>query len=356
MLSAENSKCFAELSSSHESAVKELLDTARKVVIFTHKNPDGDALGSALGLSQVLSAMGHQVNIVIPDSAPGFLRWLPGYKDVVIFENTPDKAKMIAASCDLVFCLDFSYPDRVGAAEDLLKTLTVPIILIDHHPQQKIFATYNFVLTSRGSTAELLYCFLDHFRLQDMLNEHSATCLLAGMITDTLGFKVNSSYPEVFEVVMNLMALGADKDRVFEEIYNQYSADRMRLLAFSISSRMKIYEESEAACIYLSQADLLQFNNRKGDTEGFVNYPLSIKGVNFSVLFTEQKDHVKLSLRSKGDIFANKFAEKYFQGGGHKNAAGGKYYGSLNETITYFEELLNSDRRLDDSLFLKPDD
>lgn len=348
MLSAENSKCFAELSSSDTSAIKELLITPRRVVIFAHKNPDGDALGASLGLSQVLTAIGHKVNIVIPDSAPRFLRWLPGYKDIVVYENTPDKAKNLAAKGDLVFCLDFGDTERVGALENTLKAISAPLILIDHHPRNEVFAKYNFVLTSRGSTAELVYCFLDHFEMQDFINEHGATCLLAGIITDTLGFKVNSSYPEVFEVTMKLMALGADKDRIFEKVYNQYSANRMRLLAFSISSRMKIYEEQEAACIFLSQADLMQFDHKKGDTEGFVNYPLSIDGVNFSVLFTEQKDHIKLSLRSKGEIYANKFAEKYFHGGGHKNAAGGEYYGSLDEAITYFEELLNSDWGLDD--------
>ncbi|MBT4409396.1 MAG: bifunctional oligoribonuclease/PAP phosphatase NrnA [Bacteroidetes bacterium] len=340
MFTSGNPNCFKDINNSTEAAVRKLLIESRKIVIFTHKNPDGDAIGSALGLTQALRDRGKDVHVVLPDSAPGFLRWLPAYQDVVIFGYNPEKAKGMVESADLVFCLDFGDTERTGKLEPVVQTFQGPSILLDHHPACKNFASHNFVYTNKGSTAEIVFSFLDHFDLLEYLNESGATCLLTGIITDTLGFKVASSNPDVFEVTMKLMALGANKDLIFDKVYNQYSADRMQLLGFSLSSRMIIYEKYQAACIYLSIADLERFNHKKGDTEGFVNYPLSMANVRFSVLFTEQDDCIKLSLRSKPDFAVNQIAKKYYEGGGHRNAAGGKFFGTMSDAIKSFENIL----------------
>ncbi len=342
MLTTENRKCFSDLQELDKTPIREVINKSKKIVVFTHQNPDGDALGSALGLYQVLISMGKEATLVVSDHAPDFLKWLPGYHHIVVYDEQKDQAQMEVQHADLLVFIDLSEADRLGSCEELLKVSTAPSILLDHHPQQHPFANFNLIQTTRGSSAEIVYSFLDFFGLSQYLDQAGATCFLTGIITDTLGFKVSSSYPEVFAVTMKLMEKGANKDQIFNEIYHQFSIDRMRLLGFTLSSRMKIYKEQGAACIYLSKSDMDGFNYQKGDSEGFVNYPLSIAGINCSVLFTEQSDHIKLSLRSTGALAVNEIAKKHFYGGGHRNAAGGKFFGSMEAAISSYEAVIKT--------------
>jgi bifunctional oligoribonuclease and PAP phosphatase NrnA len=321
--------------------IRTMLLVPRKVLIITHKNPDGDAVGSALGLMWILERIGHAVDVVIPDDSPLFLKWLPGHKDILVHDRKSGKKIPQALNeCELIICADFNTPERMGAVESLFRQSSAPTMLIDHHPVQEQFTGIQMVDSSKGSTAELVYLMVEKLNLLEFVGTEAATCLLAGIMTDTVGLRVSCSYPEVFETVAGLMRHGADKDRIYHEIYNMFSADRMRLLGYSLDKNMKILPEYRTAYIALTKKELNQYKHKKGDTEGFVNYPLSIAGIVFSVLFTEQDDHVKLSLRSSGKFPANDFARKYFLGGGHMNAAGGRFFGTMTEALDHFEAVL----------------
>jgi phosphoesterase RecJ-like protein len=305
-------------------------------------------VGSALGLQWILSGLGQEVTVAIPDDSPSFLKWLPGHRKILVNEKKSGK-KLVPeafASAEMIICVDFNAPDRLNSMESFLKERKVPVLLIDHHPRQECFADYYWIDETKGSTSELIYQFAARLELHRFLTPEAATCLLAGIMTDTVGFKVNCSYPEVFEAVAGLLRYGADKDMIYNEVYSKFSANRMRLLGYSLEMNMKILPEFKSAYIALTRDDLNRFAHRKGDTEGFVNYPLSIGGIIFSVLFTEQEDHIKLSLRSKGRFPANDLASRYFNGGGHINAAGGRFYGTMSEAVTRFESVLNDYKSL----------
>jgi phosphoesterase RecJ-like protein len=318
-----------------------------RILILTHKNPDGDAVGSALGLKWFLSKSGHQVEIAIPDDSPGFLKWLPGHQDIFVHDRKSGKEiPQLFRECDFIVCVDFNTPERLGSVESLLRAADKPSLLIDHHPDGVVFTDIFLVDPSMGSTAELLYHMIRKLDFEGQISAEGATCLLAGILTDTVGLKVSCSYPGVFETVAALMRLGAEKDRIYKEIYNMFSADRMRLLGYSLDRNMKIIPDYRTAYIALTNKELNSYNHRKGDTEGFVNYPLSISGVVFSVLFTEQTDHIKLSLRSRGSFPANEFARLHFHGGGHRNAAGGRFFGTMDQALAFFESCLDEFRDL----------
>ena len=322
------------------SDLRAFLAIPRNLLILSHKNPDGDAVGSALGLQRILSACGHQVSVALPDDPPAFLKWLPGHKDLLIFERKSGKLSVIEAfsKAEMIVCVDFNSPDRLGDIETLFRNRIVPAFLIDHHPPKEVFTNFSIVDPSKGSTSELVYLVAAGLNLENLVTADAATCLLAGIMTDTVGFKVSCTYPEIFEIVAALMRLGADKDRINDEVYNQYSIDRMRLLGYSLQEKMTIMPAFRTAYIALTRKELNTFKHKKGDTEGFVNYPLSIGDIVFSVLFTEQQDHIKLSLRSRGKFPANEFASRFFNGGGHLNAAGGRFFGNMEEALQHFKE------------------
>jgi len=318
--------------------LKSLFLNPVKVLVLTHKDPDGDAVGSALGIKWVLQRLGHSVDIILPDDSPSFLKWLPGHHDITIgSKKSEPKVRQLFEACDLIICADFNTPERLGAIEPFFDSCERTKILIDHHPANGAFAKFRLIDSTKGSTSELTYLLLEKLQLTPYTGAEGATCLLAGIMTDTVGLTVNCSYPEIFEIVAQLMRLGADKDRIQFEVYNQFSANRLRLLGYSLNHKMKIYPEYRAAYISLSTKELNTFHHHKGDTEGFVNFPLTISDVVFSVLFTEQSDHIKLSLRSRGSFPVNVFAQKYFNGGGHRNASGGRYFGTMEGAIQQFE-------------------
>jgi len=342
MLSTQLSGRFEQSTDRRWSELEHLLRQPSRVVILTHKNPDGDAVGSALGMMRILNKAGHhRVSVIIPDSSPAFLRWLPGHSSILIYERNPESAAKELTSAELVIMVDFNDPERLGTEiQTLLEKITKPSVLIDHHPGGTGFARYNFSFPQFGSTAELIYEILKRLRLIDLLDTDSATCLLTGIITDTLGFKVSSSSPALFRTVADLLEYGVKIDEIFNRVYNQFSAERLRFTGYCLSEKMVILPDLQTAYIWLTKEEMNRFSHQKGDTEGLVNYPLSIAGISIAVLFTEQDDHIKLSLRSKGDLPVNELASKYFKGGGHLNAAGGKSYRSMKETLAYFEKIL----------------
>jgi bifunctional oligoribonuclease and PAP phosphatase NrnA len=316
------------------------LTQVHEVLIVTHYNPDGDAIGSSLALFHFLDQRGYRVNVVVPNHYPDFLRWLPGNEHIIIAENDPDKTYQLIYSAELIIFLDFNVLDRTQQLEDIFRNTPTPKILIDHHPQPEHFADIIVNTDQVSSTAELLYELIAILGDPAPMSKNIAECLYTGIMTDTGSFSYNSSLSETYYVVSKLLACGIDKDKIYWQVYNHYSIDRMRLLGYCLYQKLKVFNEYGASYISINKDELHRFNYQTGDSEGFVNYPLSIYGVMFSAIFIERKDHVKISFRSKGDFQANTFAANHFSGGGHRNAAGGYSELSLKETLHKFESLL----------------
>ena len=317
-----------------------LLKTKHTFVVFGHVNPDGDAIGSTLALYHYLKSMGHNVSVIMPNDFPDFLKFLPGANDIIIYEKQKKQAEKIIKNATYSFYCDFNQLGRLSNLEKLEKKLNSVKVMIDHHPEPAKFADYTISDVSVSSTAELVYEFISQTENSKIVKKEIAECLMTGIITDTGLFHHNSSNPRTFEIIANLMHSGAKKDEIINEIYNTYSYNRMKLLGSSLFNWLKVKQEYGAAYFYLSKETLEKYNYQMGDTEGLVNYPLSIKGINFSVLFVEKDDYVKVSLRSNTKFDTNKIARKHYNGGGHVNASGGKSFSSLIETIKVFEKLL----------------
>ena len=317
---------------------KKQIEKAQKIVLVTHLSPDGDAMGSSLGLYHYLQSMGKEVRVVVPNAFPYFLRWMDGIKDVVINTYIPTVAETLIKNADLIFCLDFNTLKRIGALGELVSQSSAKKILIDHHldPAEDFDVVISYPKIS--STCEIVFRLMTQLGGFDRISTTVAECIYTGMMTDTGGFTYNSNDPEIFEIISLLLKKGIDRDLIYRNVFNNYSDQRFRLLGFTLSERMKIYPEHNASLIYLTLEDQKQFNITKGDTEGFVNYPLSIKGVLFSVFIREDDELIKISLRSQGDFPCNKFAADYFNGGGHLNASGGEFYGEIADAISLFEE------------------
>lgn len=317
---------------------QEQIEKAQKIVLVTHLSPDGDAMGSSLGLYHYLQDLGKEVRVVVPNAFPYFLKWMNGAKDIVVNTYIPTVAEAFIKNADLIFCLDFNTLKRIGALGELVEQSSAKKILIDHHldPDEDFDVVISYPKIS--STSEIVFRLIAQLGDFERITSTVAECIYTGMMTDTGGFTYNSNDPEIFEIISMLLKKGVDRDHIYREVFNNYSEQRFRLLGFTLSQRMKIYPERKASLIYLSLEDQKQFNLTKGDTEGFVNYPLSIKGVLFSVFIREDDELTKVSLRSQGDFPCNKFAADFFNGGGHLNASGGEFYGSVEDAISLFEE------------------
>lgn len=317
---------------------QEQIEKARKIVLVTHLSPDGDAMGSSLGLYHYLQDLGKEVRVVVPNAFPYFLKWMNGAKDIVVNTYIPTVAEALIKNADLIFCLDFNTLKRIGALGELVEQSSAKKILIDHHldPDEDFDVVISYPKIS--STSEIVFRLIAQLGDFERITSTLAECIYTGMMTDTGGFTYNSNDPEIFEIISMLLKKGVDRDHIYREVFNNYSEQRFRLLGFTLLQRMKIYPERKASLIYLSLEDQKQFNLTKGDTEGFVNYPLSIKGILFSVFIREDDELTKVSLRSQGDFPCNKFAADFFNGGGHLNASGGEFYGSVEDAISLFEE------------------
>lgn len=312
----------------------------RRVVILTHANPDGDALGSALGLNRVLQNAGFESWVIFPTDFPPLVPNLSIYKNWIIFDPKEKETASLLADSDLIFVLDFNDIKRIGKLKELVEKFSKPIVLIDHHPEPQIDAAFQFSDTRVSSTAELVYDFVVSMGWTQFLDSLSATALLTGIIADTASFSHNAKRKEVYQATAELIAFGADQHLIQESLFNTNTIDRLQLLGYALSEKMVVFPEYHTAYITLSREELQKFRFKIGDTEGFVNYPLSVKGIIFSAFFMENEEKIKISFRSKGGFAANAFSANHFNGGGHLNAAGGESRKSLAEAVQLFTSLL----------------
>ena len=322
--------------------LQSFLSNPKNIVIVPHRNPDGDAMGSTLALCQYFNAKNHKAIVVAPNEYPEFLHWLPGSKEVILFDKQNKQAKRAISNSDIIFLLDFNALHRVG--DDMEKTLEVyenDFVMIDHHQQPDTIATYLYSDTSICSTAQMVFHFLEMFSDTESITKDIATCLYTGIMTDTGSFRFRSTTSETHRIVARLIEKGAENDKIHNNVYDSNSYNRLLLLGQALSN-LKIFPEYKTAFITLSEEEKKKFHYKKGDTEGVVNYALSLNDIIFAAIFIEDKEQkiIKISFRSKGDFSVNQFARNYFNGGGHDNAAGGKSDASLKETIAYFTSLL----------------
>lgn len=322
------------------AAVKKLIESSKNIVITTHHRPDGDAMGSSLGLYNYLSLLGCNVNVITPSDYPDFLTWLPANNIVINFETASHTAKEIIDNADLIFCLDFNWLSRVEAMEGSLRSAKAKKVLIDHHLDPENVYDFVFSFTEACSTCELIYRFIDALGDVKMINKDIAECLYCGIMTDTNSFRYSSMKADVHRIIAELMESGAENFRIHERVYDTSTENRLRLLGFSLKEKLTVLPEFNTAYLALSQAELEMFNHKSGDTEGLVNYALSINGIKFAAFFSEKDGMIKISFRSKGNFSVKVFSGKYFSGGGHKNASGGRSDLSLQDTLKKFLDLL----------------
>lgn len=311
-----------------------------KMVIVTHVSPDGDAIGSSLGLWHFLRGKGKDVTIIVPNSFPDFLKWMPGAVDILVYDTNKEKADELMNAADVVCCLDFNQPNRVASMENILLSVQARKILIDHHLGPSDFCNIVISHPELPATAEVVLRIICAMGCWGELSKESAECIYTGMMTDTGGFTYNSNNPEIYFIISQLLTKGIDKDKIYRRVFNTQTAERMRLMGFVLNEKMTILSDFATAVITLTRKELSIYSHRKGDTEGFVNMPLSIKGIKLSVFLREDEDMVKISMRSVGDLPCNEICKKYFGGGGHRNAAGGEFYGTMDDALRVLKEAL----------------
>ncbi len=331
---------YMGLSTSDLEKIKDLLNTPKKIVITTHFKPDGDAMGSSLGLYNYLIQKQHAVTVVTPSDYPSFLNWLPGNDTVVSFFSKAEKAKQLIAEANLIFCLDFNELSRIEGLAPFVGESTAIKILIDHHLDPHEFAQFTYSDTYACATCELIFKFIDQLGDKKMINKPVAECLYTGIMTDTGSFKFACTVSETHRIIGELIDAGAENFKIHEAIYDTHTQDRLRLLGYSITEKLQVFEEYNTALISLSEQELNRFNHQTGDTEGIVNYALGIEGIRFAAMFIERKGLIKISFRSKGDFSVKEFSRDHFEGGGHKNASGGRSLLSLEDTVAKFVSLL----------------
>ena len=322
--------------------IKELLSTPKNIVIVPHRNPDGDAIGSSLAIYYYLKNKGHQATVVAPNDYPDFLKWLPGSKDTYKFDMQNRQSKAAIDEASIIFLLDFNALHRVGSdMQNTLENFEGDFIMIDHHQQPDDIAKYLFSDTSICSTCQMVYHFLEKLEDVEAIDADIATNLYTGIMTDTGSFRFPSTTSTTHRIIADLIDKGANNAKIHNNVYDTNSYGRLQLLGRSLSN-MVVIEKLKTAYIYLSQQDLDEFNYVKGDTEGVVNYALSLDGIIFAAIFIEDIEQkiVKISFRSKGKFSVNQFARLHFDGGGHDNAAGGRSEISLDDTISKFLKIL----------------
>lgn len=320
--------------------LEKLLPPSGKILLICHINPDGDAVGSQLALYHFFKAKGHDVEMMSPNNLQEFLKWMAGAENIHIFIRERKNCIKLIKEAKLLIMLDFNQSSRLGEAEKHVSASDAKKVLIDHHLEPQNFTDLIISDPSQCSTAEIVYEIVKQMNGGSFHNAQFAESLYVGIITDTGNFEHGTYTGRTLRIVAELLDMGIDKDKIYDLVYNNFSVDRMRLMGFALSQRMVVLPEYNSAYIYLTKEDLNNFNHNKGDTEGFVNLPLSIKNIFFSTLFVEKDNFVKLSFRSKGKFPVNEFASRYFYGGGHLNASGGEYYDTLDNTIEYFKKVL----------------
>ena len=318
-----------------------LLSTPKKIAIIPHRSPDGDAMGSTLALYHFLLKLNHEVVVIAPNEFPEFLAWLPSSENVLIFEKDKVNTTEILQKSEVIFTLDFNALHRTGEMEHVLNKLKATFIMIDHHQSPDDFAKFRYSDTNFGSTCEMIYNFISLLGMKNYLDQTIATCIYTGILTDSGSFRFPKTTGTTHRIIADLIDLGAENTTIPTLLFDNNSYERLQLLGRALQN-MKVFPEFRTSYISLSQKELDSFNYIKGDTEGIVNYGLTIKGIDFAAIFIEHQDEniIKISFRSQGDFDVNKFAREHFQGGGHINAAGGKSNLTLDETVTKFEKLI----------------
>ncbi|MFH7014925.1 bifunctional oligoribonuclease/PAP phosphatase NrnA [Flavobacterium sp. FlaQc-47] len=323
-------------------AIQLLLATPKKIAIIPHRGPDGDAMGSTLALYHFLLKNNHHPTVIAPNDFPDFLAWLPGSETVKIFEKDTQNCTKILEEAELIFTLDFNAFHRTGEMEHTLAKLTAPFIMIDHHQKPDDYAAYTYSDTTFGSTCEMIYNFISFLGKKEDIDKTIATCIYTGILTDSGSFRFPGTTGNTHRIIAELIDLGVENTQIPVLLFDNSSYSRLQLLGRALQN-MKVLTEHKTSYTSLTQAELDAFDYVKGDTEGIVNYGLSIKGIVFTAIFIENKDEkiIKISFRSQGGFDVNQFARDHFNGGGHSNAAGGRSEVSMEETLNKFEDLVN---------------
>jgi len=329
------------------ASLKELLAQPRKIVITTHHKPDGDAMGSSLGLYNYLIQLGHHAKVITPTDYPDFLAWMPGNGDVIIYTENIEASAKLVAEAELIFCLDFNNLSRINELGELVRASSAIKVMIDHHLEPEDFDDFRHWSINACASAQLVYDFIANL-MGDIafINKDVATCLYTGIMTDSANFKLPNTTSDVHRIAADLIDLGAVNWQIHELVYNNLSENRLRFLGHCISNKLEVLYDYHTAIISVNSEELKQYDVETGDTEGIVNYGLSIEGVKLAAFIVERPDKVKLSLRSKGEFPANEICKKYFNGGGHRNAAGGTSTDSLENVIKQFKLILPEYKKL----------
>lgn len=322
--------------------VETYFERAEKIVIVTHISPDGDAIGSSLGVFHFLNSQGKTTHIIVPNAFPDFLRWMPGAKDIVRYDKYKEFADKLLNEADVICCLDFNALSRIGDMAQSVADAPGRKVMIDHHLDPEPFCRITISHPQISSTSELVFRLICRMGCFDDISFEGAECIYTGMMTDTGGFTYNSNNREIYFIISELLSKGIDKDEIYRKVFNTYSEGRLRLMGYVLYEKMQVFPQFRAALIWLTKNEQNRFHYVKGDTEGFVNIPLQIKGICFSAFLREdtEKNMIKISLRSVGQFPCNKVATEFFNGGGHLNASGGEFYGNMNEAIEVFKQAL----------------
>ncbi len=323
------------------TGIKELLASKKNIVIVPHKNPDGDAIGSTLGLYHFLLKNNHKVHVIVPNDYPHFLKWIPGEEHIIKYDTNKTDAEALVGQADIIFTLDFNAFHRTGNMAPVLENSKALKIMIDHHQEPDNYATYTYSDVTMSSTCEMVYHFIDKLDLLEQIDKAIATCLYVGIMTDTGSFRFRSTTSKTHRVIAHLIDLGADNNTIHNDVYDTNSHNRLQLLGCALSN-LEILPEYRTAYITISQNELNRYDYKKGYTEGIVNYALSLSNIIFAAIFIEDKKEgiIKISLRSKGSFSVNAFSRAHFNGGGHNNAAGGRSEVSLSKTVEKFTSIL----------------
>ncbi|PCJ23593.1 MAG: phosphoesterase [Flavobacteriales bacterium] len=320
--------------------IKEILNNSKSIVITTHKSPDGDAIGSSLALYHFLKKKGKEVSVIVPDAFPEFLKWMDGSSTIIHYDTNSEEAEKMITAADLIFSLDYNGLGRIGNLSNPLKDASAIKIVIDHHQDPQEFADHYIVDVECCSTSQLIYELIENLGELEKLDKVIGACIYCGIMTDTGSFRFPSTTSKTHQIIAHLIEIGVEGSKIHQDVYDNYSEQRLRLLGYALTEKMKVFPMHNAAYISLSQKELKKFSFKKGDTEGLVNYLLSINGIKFAVLLTEKEDNISLSFRSKDDFHVNKIANHHFNGGGHIYAAGGMLETTLEEAIKKVEAVI----------------
>ncbi len=319
---------------------KRAIEKANTISIVTHWSPDGDAMGSSLALYHFLKLFKKKVKVIVPNDYPNFLKWLPGNKEVLNHSSERKKTETYIEKSDLIFTLDFNSVSRIEELGKVIVKNPCIKIMIDHHQQPENYAQLYYHDVEASSTCELIYEFISLLKGKNLINTKIATCIYTGILTDTGGFRFPSTSSKTHKIAADLIEKGINHSDIYNAVHDDNTENRLKLLGFCLSEKMQVFPQFHAALISLTQKEQDKFNFERGDTEGVVNYPLSIRGIKLSAFFAERDGIIKISFRSKGKFDVNVFARKYFSGGGHKNAAGGKSTEKMEDVIKRFKQLL----------------